>query len=394
MATSAAGELVCDEFAILENNLFEEDTDFNLQLEHFSKDIIESEENTVFQCNLCAKVCKSQRGLSRHITSKHKKNNEIPGHSKTPVLQLLDLQKFILESVTKLAGDECYPEILRNELNAYAVGSLDHVVTHVYKIILNVVTEFDGNAEKFYPRFYKCISGENIFLNLSKPCSTLLGFELANHVLAHISGTRFKDDIFDCNPEPKEFTPKEEDIIVYLGGYVFGTLYRRMRFSKMNKSMYHQQCLSILLAGKLTSSASDTNTENKQQKLVDIKNRGGLWKINDSAIQIFKIVELKFRCITKTSHNKIDSHALVKDLITNCGILSNFGKLKNDSDEEVSEEISLNLLEHIMMLYIRARTFSFVQNKQQLHKIESKQKKIKSLRTELKKKTKSLDQGH
>jgi len=71
-----------------------------------------------------------------------------------------------------------------------------------------------------------------------------------------------------------------------------------------------------------------------------------------------KINQLKFRCITKTSHNKIDSHALVKDLITNCGILSNFGKLKNDS-EEVSEEISLNLLEHVMMLYIRARTFSF-----------------------------------
>ena len=55
-----------------------------------------------------------------------------------------------------------------------------------------------------------------------------------------------------------EFTPKEEDIIVYLAGYVLGTLYRRMRFSKMNKSMYHQQCLSISLAGKLTSSTSDT----------------------------------------------------------------------------------------------------------------------------------------
>jgi len=98
------------------------------------------------------------------------------------------LQKFILESATKLAGDECYPEIIRNELNAYAVGSLDHV-THVYKIIENVVTEFDGNAEKFFPMFYKCISGENIFLNLSKHSGTLLGFELANHVLAHISGT-------------------------------------------------------------------------------------------------------------------------------------------------------------------------------------------------------------
>lgn len=122
-----------------------------------------------------------------------------------------------------------------------------------------MVTEFDSNAEKFFPRFYKCISGENIFLNLSKHSGTLLGFELANHVLAHISGTRFKDDIFDCNPAPIEFTPKEEDIIVYLAGYVLGTLYRRMRFSKMNKSMYHQQCLSISLPGKLASSTSDTN---------------------------------------------------------------------------------------------------------------------------------------
>ena len=67
MATCAAGDLMCNEFAaILENNLFEEDTDFTLQLENFSKDIIESEENTGFHCNLCAKVCKSQRGLSRH----------------------------------------------------------------------------------------------------------------------------------------------------------------------------------------------------------------------------------------------------------------------------------------------------------------------------------------
>ena len=55
----------------------------------------------------------------------------------------------------------------------------------------------------------------------------------------------------------------------------------------------------MALAGKLTTSTSDTNTEDKQHKLVDIKNRGGLWKINGPAIQIFKIVELKFRCITK-----------------------------------------------------------------------------------------------
>jgi len=50
-----------------------------------------------------------------------------------------------------------------------------------------------------------------------------------------------------------------------------------------------------------------TNTEDKQHKLVDIKNRGGLWKINGPAIQIFKIVELKFRLL-------FEFLAVIKDL--------------------------------------------------------------------------------
>ena len=46
------------------------------------------------------------------------------------------------------------------------------------------------------------------------------------------------------------------------------------------------------------------------------------------------------------------------------------------------------------MLYIRVRIFSLVKDKRELHKIESKKKKMRSLRTEIKKASSSLDQGH
>ena len=140
-------------------------------------------------------------------------------------------------------------------------------------LLKDVIQNYNGDAGKFYPLFYKNISRKNVFLNLSKNCSTLLGFEVANLVLAHLSGNNFKEDVFDSNIHATQLSPKEKSIICYLGGYVFGTLYRRLRFSKTNKNIFNQQSLSILLAGK----ASD-NQQQDEYKLVDSKNRGGLWE--------------------------------------------------------------------------------------------------------------------
>ena len=45
------------------------------------------------------------------------------------------------------------------------------------------------------------------------------------------------------------FTSKEENIIKYLSGYVFGNLYRRIRRSNSSQNMFGVQSLCILLAG-------------------------------------------------------------------------------------------------------------------------------------------------
>ena len=103
---------------------------------------------------------------------------------------------------------------------------------------------------------------------------------------------------------------------------------------------------------------------------------------------------MKFRLTTDKCTRNIDSKALTSLLLKDCGVLSNFNKVRNNSDEKISKEVALNCLEHIIMLYIRVRTFSYVRNIQQLHKIESKKKKANSLRKEIKKASSSLEKGH
>ena len=50
--------------------------------------------------------------------------------------------------------------------------------------------------------------------------------------------------------EAENFSKKDSSIVSYLGGYVFGTFYRRIRCSLKNTGLYSQQCLSFLIAGK------------------------------------------------------------------------------------------------------------------------------------------------
>ena len=69
----------------------------------------------------------------------------------------------------------------------------------------------------------------------------------------------------------KDLNEKENNIVTYLSGYVFGTLYRRIRRSK-NQSDSTDQYLSLLLSCKSTSSEI-----RQDENVVDARNIGGLW---------------------------------------------------------------------------------------------------------------------
>lgn len=102
------------------------------------------------------------------------------------------------------------------------VASLDNVLPS-YSLVKNVIKSFDGDAEKFYPLFYKNILDmEHPFgASLSHNCTVLLGFELANQVLCHLSKSDFKDDVLQVPNKPHTFSS-------------FSTMYRRIRFSSKN----------------------------------------------------------------------------------------------------------------------------------------------------------------
>ena len=149
------------------------------------------------------------------------------------------------------------------------------------------------------------------------------------------------------------------------------------------------QSLSILLAGKSTlEDSSEVNV------LINAKDRGGLWKVIPQVVEIFATVEKHFRESTKIIGRNIDSKTMVSTLIKNSYILSNYTTIRDLSTEKVSKEVALNLLENIIMLYVRVRVFSLVKDNRELHKMEAKKKRLKSLRTEIKKASQSLAKGH
>ena len=76
----------------------------------------------------------------------------------------------------------------------------------------------------------------------------------------------------------------------------------------------------------------------------------------------------------------------------NAEILTNYSNICNDISD-VKKEIALNLLEHMLTLYIRLRSFSYAKDKVQAHKILAETKFTCSLRTEMKTSSK-LDQRH
>ena len=182
------------------------------------------------------------------------------------------------------------------------------------------------------------------------------------------------------------YSTKENNIIQYVSGYVFSTIYGRLKFSKATQSMLGMQCLPLLLAGK----SSLENSPTKNDSLIHAKD----WNVTPEVYFIFSEVETLFRHATTTFDKQIDGKKMASQLLENPSVLSNFNKVRNQSAEKVSKEIALNVLDHLITRYIRVRTFSLVKDKREMHKIASKRKKARSLLTELKKSSSTLDQGH
>lgn len=355
---------------------------------------LDTEEDRKVKCSFCEKICASQRGLNRHLQCKHPDTVEAkPAKSIEQIMHPLAFKKILSQSVSKLSGEECYPDEISEQFKQF--NNSNDVMRLVYELIKDVVLKFKGDAEKFYPDFCYLFRDGNVISTLDHHCNVLLGFELANNVLAYLTNSKIVDDSlvfqFDRNAPQLNLKAKDKEIVTYLSGYVVATLYKRLRFSKKEKGVYHQQCLSLLRACKY---AEGSETDTSHHRLITTKDRGGLWKVKADVVTIFTFAESYFLTVTKDFVIKIDAQYIVSQLLENMFILAYFNGVRKSSEEVVKKEIGLNLLEDMLTLYIRLRSHSYAKDKQQTHKITKDKTKSRSLRTEIKKKSSNLDTGH
>ena len=91
-----------------------------------------------------------------------------------------------------------------------------------------------------------------------------------------------------------------------------------------------------------------------------------------------------FKKHTETCSNKIDGQLISKAVLEDTGVLANFSKLKSNINY-ADNEITKNILEDLIHLYINTRTFSLVRSKMDPHKLLLRKSKARSLRTIIKK---------
>ena len=238
----------------------------------------------MLKCDNCKKVYKTADGLKRHQDLKHKK-------SRYKITNTL-LRQAVEESILKLVDDKCYPKVEREKLLALKVSSEEVELLH--NEISHILDTYKGNTDKYYNLFFNYFLSENIFTKkINKLYGTVVALELSTKLLSVIKSDGQSKDVDEI---PSEITKNELQGMQYLGGYIFHKLYKKFRNSKKWQRDFNQQCINILLAAQ--------TDKDEDQILNNIRDRGGLWLINEYCQNIFQISETIFREKNKEGDKK------------------------------------------------------------------------------------------
>ena len=386
-----AGKDLDDLYALLDNGFLDEDVDFEKDLAAL---VIAESHEANFCCDECSKVCKTQRGLTRHKNTKHsssRSSSGVPVSSETIIekkLQADVLLRIVNECAESCFNDLCLPQESRDIFSKKNFVFTSEDSLQLLQKLKYIVEDFSGDGEKFYSGFYGLLLDNLLPLKFEDETVTnILMTEAANHILIHLSGG---SDIVSLQPPSKKsehvLADRDFKSLQYIAGYIVHKMYTKFKFSNNYKSDHSQQTLSILKACKVEHDDSQT--------LVNLNDRGGLWKVNKEMQCIFIECENIFRARTSTFQTSIDSTSLVSEMLQNCHVVSSYRLICYGVEPKVPNEICFNILEKMLMLFTRVRTFSYAKDICEKYKSKKKHTKKSSLRTEIKKASSSTDMGH
>ena len=390
MAPSAPPDAV----AHVEGGFLHSDEDFESDLTAVVTEGDNIKGSDVFKCEICDKKCISSRGFKRHQTIKHKKNvitldTNINSYSDSSVLQTEEFISIVENCADICKNDLCLPENIRNEFCNFKLSSDNTKKLWVY--IEPKINKFCGNAEKFFSSFYGLLQ-ENLLpqkFNGDITVTNILMQEIANHLF--ISFSKSKSECKTGKPDrstSKVISIRDIKALQYIAGYVIHKLYQKFKLKANKKSMdnYFQQYISILFECKVCS--DDT------QLLVNSKDRGGLWKVNTTMLNIFMECERIFRSFTLNFQSSLNCRDIVREMQSSFVFISSYDSICYNVKPEVNREICFNLLENILTLFTRVRSFSYAKDIIEKHRLKLKKSKSHSLRTEIKKASSRRDMGH
>ena len=130
------------------------------------------------------------------------------------------------------------------------------------------------------------------------------------------------------------------------------------------------------------------------QKLINAKDRGGLWRFNETVQNIFVEYEEIFCAFTSEFRLVFKYPELIQEMQAKSIIISNYDSLCYSIVPKVNKDLSLNLLESVLDLFVKVRMFLFSRDIKEKHKVKKKKRKARSLRTEIKKSFSSKDFNH
>jgi len=237
--------------AIIDGDFLQNDDEFNAEVDAAVNNIPSIQESPKFSCLFCEKLCVSKGGLTRHVNSKHADRPQETRVEATKkkvaeeVLHPLKFKVYLEKSAAKLAEDECYPDNILDELKKFSISSVDDVMP-AYSLIKPSLISFDGDAEKLFPALYKVFSehDDGLYKSLSRNCCNLLSFEVSNHVLAHLAGATFKEDVLTFHHDETTFLTRRNQsfrtsVVMFLVPFIAGSGFLNLTKIFTNSSACH-----------------------------------------------------------------------------------------------------------------------------------------------------------
>ena len=321
---------------------------------------------------------KSKGGLTRHTRTKHVSNNNSPQNQiLEETLQISEVEDLMKQSQESLYKNKCYPEDIRLKIKDHTFKvntSFMNQVQDIYKKLKK-----SGDAENFYINYYTNIilKASNFIENLQVPLCTLLTKNFGDKLFHYSKQKEVASEI----PSTKAISLKELGALQYLAGYIVKKFITKMRNAKDCFTNDSQAVISLL--------ESFVEDEIETQRLIASQSRGGLTAVKNELQQIFLITEERFRKETDSTTlvSKINIFTISDKLMKVNEVRSIYSALIEISGVKMENEIADNLLEKMLTLYLRVRSFTNAKDITSKHKIKSKKSRSKALRKDIKRST-------